>query len=383
MIKVSVIIPVYNVEKYLEECLNSVISQTLKDVEIICVDDCSTDNSCLILDKYKDIDSRIILIRHDINRGLGPARNSGLAIANGEYILYIDSDDYISNDYVETLYVTAKKYNSDVVSNLNINADYDGKIVPYQPKIFNNLIKWKNEYPKNYLEGKSFIEISKNYYGQKEFLAPMAWNKLFKREFLISNKLYFMNIALGAEDVDLYYRVLANKPRTSYNHKGIYFYRQRSSSLMKEAEININSIIATISHMNNCIEYCENKCDENFMVYLIPKIFNFILYRYSIFKNKEEAFIYIHNFSKKVSINRYFTNEYLYYNYMLIKLAYNYESYLFFMDLYSDILKKIENVKNDREKWFRLFGICKSKEYIKIVVFGITFTIKLNKNDKE
>ena len=121
MIKVSVIIPVYNVEKYLEECLNSVISQTLKDVEIICVDDCSTDNSCLILDKYKDIDSRIILIRHDINRGLGPARNSGLAIANGEYILYIDSDDYISNDYVETLYVTAKKYNSDVVSNLNIN----------------------------------------------------------------------------------------------------------------------------------------------------------------------------------------------------------------------------------------------------------------------
>ena len=83
------------------------------------------------------------------------------------------------------------------------------------------------------------------------------------------------------------------------------------------------------------------------------------------------------------TINRYFTNEYLYYNYMLIKLAYNYESYLFFMDLYSDILKKIENVKNDREKWFRLFGICKSKEYIKIVVFGITFTIKLNKNDKE
>ena len=152
---------------------------------------------------------------------------------------------------------------------------------------------------------------------------------------------------------------------------------------MKEAEININSIIATISHMNNCIEYCENKCDKHFMECLIPKIFNFILYRYSIFENKTEAFIYIHNFSKKVSINRDSTNDYLYYNYMLIKLASNYENYLFFMNFYSDILKRIENVKNDGERWFRLFGICKSKEYIKIVVFGITFTIKLNKNDKE
>lgn len=383
MIKVSVIIPVYNVEQYLEECLNSIINQTLKEIEIICVDDCSKDNSYLILDKYKDIDSRIILIKHNINRGLGPARNTGLSRANGEYIFYMDSDDYISNDYIQTLYVTAKKYNSDIVSNLNINADYDGKIIPYKPETFNNLINWKKQYPKNYLEGESFIEITENYEGKKEFLSPMSWNKLFKREFLISNELYFMDIALGAEDVDLYYRVIANKPKTSYNHKGYYFYRQRNSSLMKEAEVNINSIIATISHMNNCIEYCKIKCDENFMKYLMPKICDLIFYRYSIFLNKEEAFIHIHNFYNKVQINKDFTNDYLYYNYMLIKISSNYDNYLFFMNFYEDITKRIENVKNDNEKWFRLFGICKSKRYIKIVVFGITFTVKFKINCKE
>ena len=120
MIKVSIIVPVYNVELYLRECLDSIINQTLKDIEIICVDDCSTDNSYIILDEYSKKDSRIKLLKHNVNKGLGPARNTGINVAQGEYIGFIDSDDYISLDYFENLYNTAKKYNSDIVSTLNI-----------------------------------------------------------------------------------------------------------------------------------------------------------------------------------------------------------------------------------------------------------------------
>ena len=120
MIKISVIVPVYNVENYLIQCLDSIINQTLKDIEIICVDDCSPDNSIEILEEYKNKDNRISIIRHSNNQGLGPARNTGLKHANGEYISFVDSDDYIDKNFLFYLYSTAKKYDSDVTNTINI-----------------------------------------------------------------------------------------------------------------------------------------------------------------------------------------------------------------------------------------------------------------------
>ena len=99
---ISVIIPVYNVEKYLNECLNSVCSQTFKNLEIILVDDGSTDDSSKICDKWSAKDSRVRVI-HQLNAGLSEARNSGLKYCKGDYILYIDSDDSIEEDLVESL----------------------------------------------------------------------------------------------------------------------------------------------------------------------------------------------------------------------------------------------------------------------------------------
>ena len=115
MVKVSIIVPVYNVEKYISRCLNSLINQTLDDIEIICVNDCSTDNSFETVKEYAVKDSRFVLIEHEINQGLGSARNSGIGIASGKYIIFIDSDDYIDTDYCEKLYNTAKKYDADIV----------------------------------------------------------------------------------------------------------------------------------------------------------------------------------------------------------------------------------------------------------------------------
>lgn len=107
--KVSVIIPVYNTEEYLRECLDSVVNQTLKEIEIICVDDGSTDNSARILEKYATKDSRFKIIAQK-NQGAGFARNEGIKIAKGEYIAFLDSDDYyLDTDVLENLYENAKK----------------------------------------------------------------------------------------------------------------------------------------------------------------------------------------------------------------------------------------------------------------------------------
>ena len=112
--KISVIIPVYNVEKYLRECLDSVVNQTMRDIEIICVNDGSTDNSLDILKEYATKDDRIIVI-NQTNGFVGSARNNGLKIARGEYIQFVDSDDYLELNACETAYKYALLYNVDVV----------------------------------------------------------------------------------------------------------------------------------------------------------------------------------------------------------------------------------------------------------------------------
>lgn len=119
VVKVSIIIPIYNTEKYIEKCLNSIVNQTLRDIQIICVNDGSTDNSMIIVRKFANNDSRIKIIEQE-NKKQGAARNAGMKIATGEYIGFIDSDDWIDLDYYEKLYNTAKKYNSDIALGTNV-----------------------------------------------------------------------------------------------------------------------------------------------------------------------------------------------------------------------------------------------------------------------
>ncbi|MBO4712065.1 glycosyltransferase family 2 protein [bacterium] len=113
--KISIIIPVYNVEKYLRECLDSCVNQTLEDIEIICVDDASPDNSIKILEEYQAKDPRIKIFRHETNKNLGAARNTGLANATGEYIWFIDSDDYIDSKACQILYDAIKEFDVDML----------------------------------------------------------------------------------------------------------------------------------------------------------------------------------------------------------------------------------------------------------------------------
>ena len=161
---ISIIVPVYNVEKYIDKCINSIINQTYKNIEIIIVDDGSKDNSGIICDKLKEKDNRIKVI-HKENGGLSDARNSGLKIAKGEYIGFVDSDDYIKEDMFETLYNLSKKYNSEI-SIISYYEIYKEKIISVR-------------------DSKKIEELSK-IDAIKELLIDTkiqsyAWNKLFRR----------------------------------------------------------------------------------------------------------------------------------------------------------------------------------------------------------
>ena len=119
MIKVSVIVPVYKVEAFIGRCIRSLIEQTLQETEFIIVDDCTPDDSISVVQKiirdYPERKRQFKIIRHDVNKGLPAARNSGLAIATGEYIFHCDSDDFVEREMLEQLYQTAKKGDADIV----------------------------------------------------------------------------------------------------------------------------------------------------------------------------------------------------------------------------------------------------------------------------
>ena len=143
MPKVSVILPIYNVEKYLRKCLDSVINQTLKDIEIICINDCSADNCENIILEYAKKDGRIKIINNEKNYGIGFSRNIGINESSGEYISFIDADDYIEKDYIEILYNTAIKNKADIVFTNNINIVRDKIIKPYY---HNRINIWKKKF---------------------------------------------------------------------------------------------------------------------------------------------------------------------------------------------------------------------------------------------
>lgn len=174
MPKVSVIVPIYNVEIYLARCLDSLINQTLEDIEIICVNDGSTDNSTQILEDYAKKDNRIKIITQ-VNSGLSEARNTGVRNSSGDYIGFVDSDDYVDSDYFEKLYIAASDNNADIACA--------------------GIIREGKKYKKVFLEYKS-IETANSFKGKCELVNGVnhsyAWDKIYKRESLISNNLEFI-----------------------------------------------------------------------------------------------------------------------------------------------------------------------------------------------
>lgn len=217
---VSIIIPVYNVEKYLNRCMESVVSQTLKEIEIILVDDGSPDNSSLLCDKWARKDNRIKVV-HKRNEGLGLARNTGIQHATGKYIAFIDSDDYVELDMYEKLYTKATASNADIVYCGYKQGLPDGSYIDRS----------------DFKEEKTFDNKAEIEHHSIRYFYPLdgglmmmsVWHSIYKRE-VIKTEFYSERVVVS-EDLHFQLSAILNSRKIVYIPDSLYYYCYNGESL--------------------------------------------------------------------------------------------------------------------------------------------------------
>ncbi len=275
--KVSIIIPVYNVEQYLRQCLDSVCNQTFKDIEIIIINDCSPDNSLQIIKEYQQKDDRIILVDLKQNGGLSNARNEGANIAKGKYLAFLDSDDWVTENYIEVLYNAIEKYKTNIAI---------AKIIKYDNK------------------SKTFIRNKKNmrFYNKplrtssdkKNILLSMPITMvaalMLEKKFVIENNIVFEKVK-QAEDLIYFITLFSHNSSFVYIKDQIFFYR-----INRE-----NSIVTNFNTSKNS-DYVG--------------LFNFFQHIINIFKKansfdiyKKEIYVYLFCFFCKELVEKQLTKE--------------------------------------------------------------------------
>ena len=233
-IKVSVIIPCYNVEQYIDKCLDSVYGQTLREMEIICVNDGSTDATFDILNKYAARDKRIRIITQK-NSGLSAARNSGLNVAKGEFVAFLDSDDFVASDYYGSMYDKAVESGADMV-------------------IGNDIWYWDDchmqigaTHYRNFADSKKYIASARD---KRHILSACAvWNKLYRRKLLNDNNLLFYP-EKHLEDMPFTFMAAALAKIIVFQPYSFLFYRQRPQSIMNN----------TKNRTRNAMDMLDNLC---------------------------------------------------------------------------------------------------------------------------
>ena len=211
MAKISVVVPVYNVEKYLKECIDSIINQTLEDIEIICVNDGSTDSSLEILNDYAKKDSRIIVINKS-NSGYGHTMNMGLNAATGEYVGIIESDDFADKNMFEDLYKLAKEYDADIVKGDWYNYWSKNKFARKN----NRISSAKTLKLTNSKQDKSLLRIN-----------PSVWSAIYKKEFLNKYNIRFLETpGASYQDLAFSFKIFALAERVILTDKAYLYYRQ-------------------------------------------------------------------------------------------------------------------------------------------------------------
>lgn len=238
--KLSIIVPVYGVEKYIDKCLNSLVKQSLKEIEVIVVNDGTKDNSQKIVDKYvKKYPDKIKSYIKE-NGGQGSARNYGLKTATGEYIGYVDSDDFVEKDMYKKLYNKAKENNYDIVvcGNYNVSEDYQNK----------NIDAFINNYN---------TDLENIFFGKMA-----VWNKIYKRDILIKNKLEFKE-KVWYEDLAFTLKAIMNSNTFAFIDEPLYDYLIREGSTMNNSNVQRN--LEILDAFNDILSYIQhNKKEEYF-----------------------------------------------------------------------------------------------------------------------
>ena len=212
--KISVVVPVYNVEDYIENNIKSLLNQTYKNFEIIYIDDGSTDNSLNILNMFKKIDSRIKVI-HQQNSGVSHSRNVGIEYSNGEYITFIDADDFVDNDYLEYLLNLISKNHSDMAISISHHKNYDN-----------------SQFEELYEESKKSIDIIDDIYMNRIFMA--VWNKIYSKRLLDNNDIRFDETLWYAEGMHFNIQCLSCLKKIEVGNKKIYHYISNPESALRK-----------------------------------------------------------------------------------------------------------------------------------------------------
>jgi len=285
MDKISIIVPVYNVEKFLRECLDSIINQTYKNIEVICVDDGSTDDSGIICDEYAMKYSNIKVI-HKINGGLSDARNVGIKVSTGEYLAFVDSDDVIYLDFIKILYTMCVNNNCDIAE-----CDYqmfeDEKIFDYSEENFNQYIC-------------SSKEMQERLYCENSVRTITTWNKLYKR-FLFDD----IEFPVGKihEDQYVIYKILYNANNIAVTDSKMYFYRFNPDSITKRKfSINRYDIIGAFEERLDFYK----KNNENNLYYACDILYQYVLqslYYQTQIHIKTDKHKYKKNLMDKIKLN--------------------------------------------------------------------------------
>jgi glycosyltransferase involved in cell wall biosynthesis len=226
--KISIIIPVYNVEPYLRQCLDSAAGQTLKEIEIICIDDGSTDNSLEILNEYANKDDRFIVLKRQ-NRGAGAARNAGIAAASGEYVGFVDSDDYIGLNFFEKLYSKTIGTSADIVKGAVRSVDCNGK---------------------ESMSGPRFKDIKEN----RAYFNWTFWSAIYKRKFLKDNKIDFPEDIITGQDNVFLAKAVVLAGEIEFCETVFYVYVRKENSLDSDY-LNDKKIAAKIERTNRIFDF--------------------------------------------------------------------------------------------------------------------------------
>lgn len=241
---VSLIIPVYNVEKYLRKALSSVEKQTFKNLEVIIVNDGSTDNSIDIINEFVERNENFIVI-NQVNKGLSEARNKGINVSRGKYIAFMDSDDYIESNFLEILYQNAVKYDADIVC-CNFNLYYPEKDM----RVYMPINALPGIYTGSEALKKLILDISVHHF---------AWNKIYRRSLFTEKDIRFYSMYF--EDISTMPRLFYYAEKVVILNKALYNYTKRETSILGNiTNEKINDFIVALGVIRN---FLENKREYN------------------------------------------------------------------------------------------------------------------------
>ena len=260
--KLSIIVPVYNTEIYLKECLDSLVNQTFKDIEIIIVNDCSPDNSEAVILEYQAKDPRIKYIKHDKNLGLGGARNTGITNASGEWIAFVDSDDYIDLNTYKTMLSLMDKHKANLGMFSVVNFDDDTKEETYDP----------------YFDCDIDTLTTINHQNFNRIKDGIVCNKIFKSSDITDNNITFPE-HLKHEDEEFWFKYVAMvEPSVIGSNKKFYHYRQRSNSTMGQREVSRKDLPQICLNIYSFLQ--QNRKKELYRQFLLSSLVQYLYYHY-------------------------------------------------------------------------------------------------------